>query len=75
MVLGQLDIHIQKKEFEPLYLTSYIKINALCSLGAQWVKHLQLSLQQLSLLLWHGFSLWPGNFHMLQAKLKKINSK
>ena len=28
-----------------------------------------LSLQQLELLLWCGFDPWPGNFHMLMAKV------
>ena len=39
---------------------------------AQWVKDPMLSLQQLGSLLWHGFSLWPGNFHMpaVQPKIK-----
>ena len=37
------------------------------SLVAQWVKDLELSLQQLRLLLGHGFDAYSGNFHMLQA--------
>ena len=34
---------------------------------AQRVKDPVLSLQQLGLLLWHGFDPWPQNFHMLWA--------
>ena len=30
----------------------------------QWIKDPVLSLQQLGSLLWHRFSLWPGNYHM-----------
>ena len=41
-------------------------------LVAQWVKDLALSLLWLKLLLWLGFDLWPGNFHMLRAHPKKI---
>ena len=37
---------------------------------AQQVKDLTLSLQQLGLLLWHGFDPWPGNSHLLQVKQK-----
>ena len=36
-----------------------------------WVKDLALSLQWPRLLLWHGFSPWPGNFHMPQEWQKK----
>ena len=32
---------------------------------------LALSLQQLGLLLWHGFNPWPGNFHIAQAQAKE----
>ena len=39
---------------------------------APWSKDLALSLQQLLLLLWHRFYSWPGNFHMVQVKLKHI---
>ena len=35
---------------------------------AQWVKDLVLSLP------WHRFGLWSRNFHMLQARQKKIPS-
>ena len=47
------------------------------SLVGQWVKDPSLSLQQLGLLLWFGFSNWLGNFHMLlvQSKNKKRKSK
>ena len=38
---------------------------------AQQVKDLVLSLQWLRSLLWHGFSPWPGNFHMLRVQPKK----
>ena len=38
------------------------------SLVAQWVKDLVLSLQQLELLLWHGFNAWPQNCHMPHAR-------
>ena len=41
----------------------------------QWVKDLALSLQQLRLLLWVGFDLCPGNFHMPPVELKKIISE
>ena len=44
---------------------------------AQWVKDPALSLLcPALLLLWHGFDLWPRNFHMPQAwpKKKKKNS-
>ena len=34
---------------------------------AQWVKDAVLSLLWLGLLLWHGFSPWPGNFYMLHV--------
>ena len=37
----------------------------------QQVKDLVLSVQRLRSLQWHGFSLWPRNFHTLQVKLKK----
>ena len=33
---------------------------------AEPVKDLALSVQWLWLLLWCGFSFWPGNFHMLK---------
>ena len=39
------------------------------------VKDLVLSLQWLGLLLWHGFSPWPRNFHMLQERQKKKKKK
>ena len=35
------------------------------------VKDPALSLQWLGSLLWHGFSPWPGNFHMVWARPKK----
>lgn len=38
---------------------------------AQWVKDLVLSLQQLGMLLWHGFHPWPGTFHMPWVQPKK----
>ena len=41
------------------------------SLVVQQVKDLILSLQQFGLLLCHGFSPWPENFHMLQIRGKK----
>ena len=49
-----------------------IRVESWSSLVAQWVKDPMLSLQQLGSLLWHGFSLWPGNFHMpaVQPKIK-----
>ena len=37
------------------------------SLVAQQVKDSASSLQQLRSLLWHRFSLWPGNFHILRG--------
>ena len=33
----------------------------------QWAKDSALSLQWLRLLLWHRFSPWPGDFHLLQV--------
>ena len=36
----------------------------------QQVKDPALSLLQHGSLLWHGFSPWPGNFHMLWAQTK-----
>ena len=38
------------------------------SLVAQQVEDLVLSWQQLRLLLWHGFSPWPGSFHVPQVR-------
>ena len=38
---------------------------------AQWVKDLTLLLLWLGSLLWHSFSLWLGNFLMLQAQPNK----
>ena len=38
---------------------------------AQWVKGPALSLLWLRSLLWHGFSPWPGKFHMPLAQQKK----
>ena len=38
------------------------------SFVGQWVKDPALPLQQLRLLLWLGFSSWPGDFHMLQVQ-------
>ena len=46
-----------------------------CSLVVQQVKDPVLSLQQLGLLLWLGFSPWPRNFHMpwvMPKKKKKL---
>ena len=48
-----------KVRFHFLGLRSYQRC-----LVTHWVRDLALSLQQLRLLLWHGFHLWPGNFHM-----------
>ena len=41
------------------------------SLAVQQVKDPVLSLQQLGSLLWHGFDLWPRNFHMAWVCQKK----
>lgn len=41
---------------------------------AQWVKDLVPSLQQLGLLLWDEFDLWPGNFNMPWMQPKKKQS-
>lgn len=38
--------------------------------GAQWVKDLVVSLQQLQLLLWLKFSSWPRNHHMPRVRTK-----
>ena len=45
-------------------LLGFIKRSLRSSLAAQQVKNPMLSLQWLGLLPWHGFSLWPRNFHM-----------
>ena len=42
---------------------------------AQWVKHQALSLLWFSLLLWHRFDLWLGNFLMLQVQSKEKREK
>ena len=39
---------------------------------AQWIKDAVLSLQQLRLLLWHKFYLWPGDFHTPWVPKNKI---
>ena len=39
----------------------------------QWIKDL-VSLQWLGSLLWLRFDPWPGNFHVLWAQPKKIES-
>ena len=41
----------------------------------QQVKDLVLSQQQPGSLLWRGFDLWPGNFHMLQGQQVKQKNK
>ena len=41
------------------------------SLVAQWVEDLELSLQQLKLLLWLRFDTWPRNLHRRGQKKKK----
>ena len=41
----------------------------------QQVKDLVLSPQQLGSLLWHGFDLWPRNFHMPWVQQKKKKKK
>ena len=41
---------------------------------AQGVKHPALSLQQLGLPLWRGFSPWPRNFRMPLAQPKKTTT-
>ena len=54
-----------------------IKQSVWSCLEAQPVKDPRLSLLQFRLLLWCGFSPWPGNFHMLQMwpkRKKKIQS-
>ena len=45
------------------------------SLVVQQVKDLALSLQQLGLLLWHGFDPWLGNFQTYWAQTKKKKRK
>ena len=57
------------------YLCIEIKVNGGNSPVVQWVKDLVFSLQQLRLLLWNGFDLWPGNFHMQWAWPKKSEWK
>ena len=61
--LGNVDLHL--------------KIRAWRSLGAQRVKDLALSLQQVSLLLWHRFSRWAGELPVAVdlAKTNKIRIK
>ena len=46
--------------------------DAASSLVAQRVKDLVLLLLWLRSLLWHGFDLWPSNFHMLLAQPKNM---
>ena len=43
--------------------------------GGLVVKDLALSLLWLRSLLWSDFDPWPGDFHMLQAQLKKAKSR
>ena len=43
------------------------------SFVAQWVKVPALSPQWPGSLLWHGFSPWPGNFHMPWVQQKNIS--
>ena len=40
----------------------------------QRVKDLVLSLEQFTSLLWHRFSPWSGDFHMLQVQPKEDGS-
>ena len=42
---------------------------------AQCLKDLALSLQQLRLLLWHGFSPWPGTIRMPVDSAKKEKNR
>ena len=51
-----------------LSFRNFSKIYSGNSLVVQWVKDSALSLQWLGLLLWHGFSPWPGTFYILQAQ-------
>ena len=64
---ANIPAEISKEEFKTITIWH--------SLVVQQVKDPMLSLQQLGLLLWHGFNPWPWNFHVLQAqpknKLKK----
>ena len=52
----------KKADHVSILVISFLKKNR-SSLVGQWVKDLAL------LLLWHGFSPWPGNFPMLKARL------
>ena len=54
-----------------LWIVQFQRVNFRSSLVAQWVKDPMLSLQQLGLLLWHGFDPWPKNFHMARVQPKK----
>lgn len=58
----------------PVYL-GVLKISDRSCLVAQWVKDPALSLQRPGSLLWQGFDLWSGKFHMPQAWLKKTKNK
>ena len=47
-----------------LALLEVFKKNFRSPLVVQWVKNLALLLLHFGRLLWSGFDLWPGNFHM-----------
>ena len=57
----------QKTFISVLYLKKKKKKLEGSSLVAQQVKVQSCHCSGLGLLLWRGFSPWPGNFHMLQA--------
>ena len=60
-----------KHKFGDVFMFLYWKISNMCSLVAQQVKDLKLSLLSLRSLLWCRFSPWPGNFHMPQMQVEK----
>ena len=56
---------LKNKSLKGHFSGSWFKSECRSSPVAQQVKDPVLSLQRLRLLLWCGFDLWPGNFHML----------
>ena len=61
---ANIPAEISKEEFKAITIWH--------SLVVQQVKDPMLSLQQLGVLLWHGFDPWPGNLHMPQVWPNKV---